>query len=164
MFKSAVNWPWLLVITRKFLLRVTECWTKVMVEMQMCSWLTSLYCDIWCSKVYFPPFLHFFPRQAVISDNATINMRGICHKSKHFVFIHRNQNTVANVRAPTSDAHNQSVGWRYRSLILIITIFGRSLSDCVYLVPREIDHILMRNTPECFIGSAIGCQMLTPTL
>lgn len=102
-----------------------------------------------------------FPRQAVISDNATINMRGVCHKSKHFVFIHRNQTALeiweaaqqtcsegesADIRDSQSNLFTP-VGGRYRSppLILIITIFGRSLSDCVYLVPREIDHIPARS-------------------
>lgn len=52
-----------------------------------------------------------------------------------------------NMRTLTSETRDHEsfapVGCCYRPppLILIITIFGRSLSDYVYLVPREIDHI-----------------------
>lgn len=43
--------------------------------------------------------------------------------------------------------HFTCLGWRSGSprLILMITIFGCSLSDCAYLVPCEIDHIPARS-------------------
>lgn len=106
-------------------------WAKVMVEIQMCNWLTSLYCEIWCSNVYFPSFLQFFPRTG-------------------YHFWQGYHQYERNLFAP--------VGWCYRSppLILIITIFGRSLRDCVYLVPREINHIPARSVCPCLLPEEHG--------
>lgn len=63
-------------------------------------------------------------------------------------FERRYNKRAANVRALTSETHNQIFlhRWDDATGLHLITIFGRSLSDCVYLVPREIDHI-----PACSV-------------
>lgn len=134
-------------------------WTKVMVEMQMCSWLTSLYCDIWCSNVYFPSFLHVFTQTSChfptmlpsIWEEFAIkaNILFSCIATKLLWKFERwYKKRAANVRALTSQTHNQIFSHRRDDapgLHLWSSLLPFLAAAWVYLVPREIDHIPARS-------------------